>query len=1125
MNELGRSFQVSLDLNYMIYLKVQKLALAIAAVFMSFSYADDKVPIYNDNNQIMFYLRFYQQGQSAYFPEGDLSDLKQASSSYNLNNDDILAIKDGFSYLANVFENNSPVQIGIVANEDFTNNAFGTAGYDDNNQFLAPEIADSAISNDILAGIFYVNKWTITEDGHLPYANITLLPNNYMPSLSPISVHEASHIMGIVSLASESLFNDDTAQISLNEFSQFDRHLYDLNGNNLANAEYHLEISYDDAVMQDDKAFISYGYHNLWDIYDQYGYVSFESGVYFSGENVSKALNGALLEHANGITGNLYPGIPIEGFEMGDYPDWSHFELQGSLLSHQSFRNWNTLMEIEMAALEDLGFKIDRRKHFGYSIYNSGTASSRYSFINTNPYYERSSDGSAYLTGVASSTAYGIGLHIYGSYTDVTQKADILANGAYSAGIRLEGINNNLQTDKDSLIHVNGAFGYGLLVDFGKEHEITHNGSIEALGPGGIGVAFDFGCGPIGSMFSGIGSYFVYGNVNGLIDEDKIAGALVEDFNVYGSIKGQYASIYAADNAYVKNINIYEGAYLKGDIINNWDPNLNNFSNLDNFTAVTDTKNAFTNLNFKTNSINEHIAVDGNIIGDKAIKFFNYADAAVNGYAEVYDFYNASNISFAGSNADGLALYVANNLTLSSSSNLGLNFDGSGNIQNKIAVGANASVAGGLILSTVQDFYASNSDLIVDVDSASIIDASNISGNFDDDNIKINNSSNTLNFNIVSSLDHQVTISVARDKDAYSQYAYDFTTNNVANAVLFSAQDSNTQLADIIAYLDFNGANEARSALKKLSAADYDVSSYINMQHLELINNTIRASHAENMHADNDVFIKSFYADSSYDDSNYNFDYNSYGFIVGANLIKSLNASLALNLGASKLEGNISHNKQREHKSSSALIGVNLNFFNKHKDLYLLLSSNYMYIDAQAKRSFYLADKQYNNKADFNAYALLNSISLAKDFSFNKVNFNLYTALQYNYYYQDSFSEQGSSSALKLENNHEQAFPFRIGSNIKYDIFSDKDSSLAINFDAAFKVNLISNSYDSSYSFADSGYTIRSSTDFKSNAGIEAGTRISYENKQGFSCSLGMAAGFNDADYSVNANFAAGFYF
>lgn len=167
-------------------------------------------------------------------------------------------IKEGFGYLANIFENNSSVQIGIVANDDYIDNAYGAAGYDADNQLLAPNIADSVITNDILAGIFCVNKWTLTEDGHLPYAKITLLPNNYMPSLASISVHEASHIMEILNLASEYLFEDNTAQISSNEFSQFDRHLYDLNGNNLANAKYHFEISYGDAVSQDDNAFISY---------------------------------------------------------------------------------------------------------------------------------------------------------------------------------------------------------------------------------------------------------------------------------------------------------------------------------------------------------------------------------------------------------------------------------------------------------------------------------------------------------------------------------------------------------------------------------------------------------------------------------------------------------------------------------------------------------------------------------------------------------------------------------------------------------------------------------------------------------------------------------------------------
>ncbi|MGM9529391.1 MAG: hypothetical protein ACI3XH_05265, partial [Phascolarctobacterium sp.] len=312
-------------------------------------------------------------------------------------------------------------------------------------------------------------------------------------------------------------------------------------------------------------------------------------GLYFTGANVDKVLNGAKIAWPDFYDQMLdpVPGLPINCYEddsvasLKEYeantPELSHVELQNGFMSHQNYRNWGTFMEAELALLQDIGLDIDCNRFFGQSIYNSGASS-------TNPFrFTINYQNNAYYDGTTntynSSQNRAIGTHLYGSYIDANQQGNINVSGEYGVGIRVDGEGNNLTINSN--INANGKDANALMVTYGKDHNVTlsQGASLSAIGENGVAARFDFGCNLLGNTVEYRGSYIkVYYNSatdtwENMGTLDAINGELVTNFNVNGTLKGNGAAIYISPNAYVKNINIMSGADIQGNIISQWNPN------------------------------------------------------------------------------------------------------------------------------------------------------------------------------------------------------------------------------------------------------------------------------------------------------------------------------------------------------------------------------------------------------------------------------------------------------------------------------------------------------------------------------------------------------------------------
>ncbi|MBQ3854378.1 MAG: autotransporter outer membrane beta-barrel domain-containing protein, partial [Anaerovibrio sp.] len=290
--------------------------------------------------------------------------------------------------------------------------------------------------------------------------------------------------------------------------------------------------------------------------------------AYFSGKNVVDALGGATFFGRS--------AVPVNGWERRGF-EGSHIQTAG-MMSHRDYSNYTSFLEVELAVMQDLGYKIDRKAYFGRSIYgNGGTIN------NTQGYFDRNDAGTAYVNDTFSKTPLGIGLHIYGYGNTVTQNADILTKGTGATGVRVDGMTNTLIIPKETEIHADGNRGNGVLIAYGRNQTVEQAGTVTANGNDGVGMRFDFGSSTNGASDEYRGSYIRYnrwvnsyntgadaGTISSaenykLTDmkvdgysagKDELEGPLVDDYNLSGKLVGSDAAIYIGKSAFVKNINI-----------------------------------------------------------------------------------------------------------------------------------------------------------------------------------------------------------------------------------------------------------------------------------------------------------------------------------------------------------------------------------------------------------------------------------------------------------------------------------------------------------------------------------------------------------------------------------------
>ncbi|WP_235818489.1 autotransporter family protein [Brucella grignonensis] len=664
--------------------------------------------------------------------------------------------------------------------------------------------------------------------GTLPWTKVDYTPSQ-LPMTSEISltatmIHEIGHALGVSSNFQGEEQDDGSALIYINETpNSWISHLYDDNGQKSRPDQIVWCSFCDNIALNDDDEPL-----RPEDIFDVRN-----NSAYFGGAHVADVLAGAMAGVPLSMVSSRDPNVP-------DVPFLAHIELKNSLMSHQPYRNYTNFMEAELAILQDLGYKIDRRNFFGYSIYGDDQT-----LINDNPFFGRNAEGTAYLQNTYNTATLGLGLHVYGGNNTITQRADLLSAGAGGAGIRVDGSSNDLSILPETHIYADGVNGRGVMFAYGKDHTFTHRGDIQALGQDGIAVSFDFGHnamgddGPIGEYR---GSYILRGDqsLSRYSPEalqtawNEINGSLVSTFDLTGRAAGKKAAIYMSDNAYVGQINVMQGARIAGDIISNYEE-VDEEGDL-----------RLTTLTFGQAANNEghsifvadsdfSLTYDGNITGQNLSLQINGGNTKLTGDHLLYNATVAQSATLSGSglyqinstqkflndgvlnpSVAGQAIEIEGDYLQSATGTLQFSFNDQKAIS-RLIVNGNAQLDGTITFAPERGWYADG----FSVTSGNWLNAETMGGDFND--VSTSLASPTLTATATHDGSNIYTVSLSRANKAYSQYGN--TANSLSVGYVFDALGNNVPsgLRPLMAALDFSAPDGSTigSALPDLSGEAY----------------------------------------------------------------------------------------------------------------------------------------------------------------------------------------------------------------------------------------------------------------------------------------------------------------
>lgn len=1080
------------------------------------SYAEESHLIYTPQNTAMLQIRFFGVNDGPV----TLYEGKPLRSSWDFNQQQKEKILNAARYWAEVITPVNGKLPAIINVGTFNeNNAVGDSVRYFNGSTRLTKL--QSVLEGFESGELVFGAHAELGIGMMGFDDLSYVPSQLIRTgkmdLTSVSIHELAHGLGISSMILDRFGEGElTPAFSvLQPFDSWTSHLRDDNGN----------------AASPGQQILCHGCNND----DPQGFDVRKDRGYFSGEQVDQVLAGAM------------PGVPVrmledDGSVNNDY--MSHIELKNSMMSHQAYSNYFTFMEAELALLQDMGYQIDRRNFFGFSVYGDGQT-----LVNNKGYFLRNPQGDGSLDGQYNTATLGLGLHVYGSNNIIYQQADLLTRGDGGAGVRIDGKNNTLLVNAGTRIYADGLNGRGVLFAYGSGHQLIQRGDIQALGTSGIGISFDFGHSSQGDDEDYRGSWIhtVAGEAVSLLPE--LQGALVDNVDISGRVAGKDAAVYIAPSALVSNINILQGAKLEGNIYSEYNQQdehhqqrLTQFS----FGRLIDplgraTEQPDTYFNF---------AYSGNIQGINNLALNTIGGmTSLNGEHQIYSMSIEPGSTLSGNSSYQLhqnGRFVNNGLLSpgnsfgkisinglyqqGSSGQLLLEMDGRGG-HDSLVVNGHVELDGQLILAPQRDWYASNWQL----NSQDLLAANSYSGEFSDIAILLN--SPTLALQAAAQGDKRWQLSMLRKTDAYSQYAKNDNARQVGQALERLVTVAGADLTPLYRTLDFS-AVDGRSisqALQRLSPAAYSAmvaSSLSREQQIATLVSTLNVSTARQPPATEEwrSFAVPFGAGAWQQQSgnHVGYDAGSYGVVFGAEKQSPSYRDWVVGFHGALSGQSVTLRAPEMATGKTTAFGIGLQAryaADQQAGTYLFGNGRFGVEQGRMERSLAIEDYQAKSHATWNGLSGSMMVGGGYRFALNEeLNVGPLVALNYTTLHRPGLTETGlDGSRLALASNNANSLRSSLGMNSYWERALASGAAVKANLQLTWDHELLDVDVSQGASFSNYQSTRFSSNNAvtgRNSVGVKTGVR--YITDQQIELGADIASDLFRSDYrSVSGNLSA----